>query len=353
MKFKKTAAELAALCGGRLEGDGAVELASAAGLSDAGPADVSFLGNPKYAPAAGTTRAGCVFLPNSNKDAACPAPAKIFVDDPQYAFSLVLGLAAAAQPKPKPGVDARAYVAPGAKVPASCSIAPFAVVEEGAELGENVVIGAQCYIGRNVKIGKDSLFHPRVTVREECVIGARVILQPGCVIGGDGYGFSTDRKTGKHRKIAQMGNVIIGDDVEIGANSTIDRGTIGPTVIGEGTKVDNLVQLAHNVRTGKDCLIISQVGVSGSTSLGDRVILAGQAGLAGHVHIGDGAIVMAQAGVMSDLEKGAVVFGSPCRPRREELKVHTLSSRLPEIYDSLKEIKKKLGLGEKEPNAHA
>ncbi len=345
MKIRMTVGELARLVGGELAGDPAFALEGAAGLAEAGPTDASFLGNPKYAEAAASSKAGCLILPSSSKDLPCGASNRIFVEDPQYAFSQVLNLINDARPKPVRARHPKAEIHPEAVVAPDASIGAFTVIEKGAVVEAGARIEALCFIGAGARIGKDCLLHPRVVVREDCVLGDRVIVQPGAVIGGDGYGFSTDKTTGRHRKIPQLGNVIIEDDVEVGSNVTIDRATVGSTVVGSGTKIDNLVMLAHNVRTGKDCLIVSQVGVSGSTVIGDRVILAGQAGLIGHLKIGDGAIVLAQTGVMGDVEKGAMIFGSPSRPHREAMKLQALISRLPDLFDSVKEIKKKLGLG--------
>lgn len=344
MKIRMTLADLARLTGGEADGDSAFVLEGVAGLEAAGPKDLSFLGNPKYGAAAAGTKAGCLLLPAASKDLPCGAANRIFVEDPQYAFSLVLNLIAQARPKPPAGRHPKAEIHSAASVAPDAAVGAFTVVEAGAVVSAGARIGPLCFIGENVRIGKDALIHPRVVVREDCVIGDRVVIQPGAVVGGDGYGFSTDKKTGRHRKIPQLGNVVIGDDVEIGSNVTIDRATVGSTVVGEGTKIDNLVMLAHNVKTGRDCLIVSQVGVSGSTVIGDRVILAGQAGLIGHLKIGDGAIVLAQTGVMGDVEKGAMIFGSPSRPHREAMKLQALCSKLPELFDAVKDIKKKLGL---------
>ncbi len=346
MPILKTVAELAGLVSGELHGEGGHVITGAATLADAGPADISFLGNPKYAGQAADSRAGCLFLPIKNKDLKVACPRRIYVEDPQYAFSQVLWLLSALPPK-TPVLDSKAQIHYQAKMGPNVSVGPFAVVERGALIGEGTTIAAQCFIGDNAKIGRHCLIHPRVVIRENCVLGDRVIIQPGAVIGGDGYGFSTDKKTGKHRKIPQIGNVVIGDDVEIGANVTVDRATVGSTVIGAGTKIDNLVMLAHNVKTGKDCLIVSQVGVSGSTTLGDRVILAGQAGLIGHLKIGDGAIIMAQTGVMNDIAAGDIHFGTPSRPTREAMKLQALTGRLPDLFAGVKEIKKRLGLDSK------
>ncbi|MBI5209502.1 MAG: UDP-3-O-(3-hydroxymyristoyl)glucosamine N-acyltransferase [Elusimicrobia bacterium] len=344
--MRKTLAEISELVQGTLEGTGSHVITGAAGLQEAGPEDISFLGNPKYAAQAQASNAGCLLLPPAAKGAPGKAKNRIYVEDPQYAFSQVLWLISEDRPKPPPVIDTKACIHYQARLGPGVSVGPFSVVERGVLVAEGTVIGAQCYIGENVRIGRRCLLHPRVVIREDCVVGDRVIVQPGAVVGGDGYGFSTDKKTGRHRKIPQIGNVVIGDDVEIGANATIDRATVGATVIGAGTKVDNLVQLGHNVKTGTDCLIVAQTGVSGSTTLGDRVVLAGQAGLVGHIKLGDGAIVTAKTGVMRDIAKGEIHFGIPSRPHREAMKLQALFGRLPEMFESLREIKKKLGLTE-------
>ncbi len=329
--IKKTAAELAVLLGGETAGDAAVGLEGIAGLQDAGPSDLSFFHNPRYAAAAAETKAGCVLMPSADKDLPCSAKARIYVEDPQWAIAQVLAYLETLRPRTPAVVDTKSAVHYQAKLGPGVSVGAFTVVERGALVGEGTRISAHCFLGENVRVGRGCVIHAGVVIREECVLGDRVIIQPGVVVGGDGYGFSTDRKTGKHRKIPQLGNVVIGDDVEIGANTTIDRGTIGPTAIGAGTKIDNLVQIAHNVQVGRDCLIVAQAGVAGSTTLGDRVIL-------------DGAVVMAQTGVMSDIEKGKIVFGYPARPHREAMKLQVLFGRLPEMYDTLKKISQKLGL---------
>jgi UDP-3-O-[3-hydroxymyristoyl] glucosamine N-acyltransferase len=343
---KKTVGELAALVGGRAVGDESFMIESAAGLSEAGPRDISFLGNAKYAAAALASKAGCLLLPAAAAAAPGGPANRILVEDPQYAFSLVLQLIERQRSKPAARQDEKASVHFSAKIAAGVSIGAFTVVEKDAQVGENTWLAPQVYVGEGVKIGKDCKIYPQVVIREGCVIGDRVIIQPGTMIGGDGYGFSTDRKTGKHRKIPQLGNVVVEDDVEIQSGCTIDRGTIGPTVIGAGTKIDNQVQIAHNCKVGKDCLLVSQTGIAGSTELGNRVITAGQAGLAGHLKIGDGAIIMAKTGIMGDVEAGKMYFGVPGRPHRETLKLQAYFGRLPEIFAAVKEIKTKLGMKE-------
>ena len=342
----KTAAEIAALVGGRLIGDGSFLIEGVAGLTAAGPGDLSFLGNPKYAAVASASNAGCLLLPLSAAEAPGRCRNRILVDDPQYAFAQVLQLIEARRPKPAPKIDGRAAIAASAKLGRDVAVGPFAVIETDASIGDGSEIGAQVYIGANVRIGRGCKIYPGVVIRENCALGERVIVQPGAVIGGDGYGFATDRKTGRHHKIPQLGNVVIEDDVEIQANTTIDRGTTGSTVIGVGSKIDNLVQIGHNVQVGRDCLLVSQVGVAGSCTVGNHVVLGGQVGIAGHLKVGDGVQVGAQSGLMSDVEPGKVLFGSPARPHREAFKLQALYGRLPELFAALKQIQKKLGLND-------
>ncbi len=339
---RKTVGELAALVAGEAEGDPSYLIEAASGLLEAGPRDVSFLGNPKYAQAANASKAGCLLLPPSSRGARAQASNRIYVEDPQRAFAQVLALIEAQLPEPAPAIDPRALVHPEARLGPGVGIGPFAVIEAGARIGERTRVEAQCYVGREAEIGRGCRLYPQVVIREACRIGDRVIIHSGTVIGADGFGFTTDKRTGKHTKIPQLGEVVIEDDVEIGANTAIDRATVGSTVVESGTKIDNLVQIGHNVKVGRDCLLVAQAGVAGSCLLGNRVILAGQAGLAGHLRLDDGAIVMAQTGVMSDLEKGQVVFGSPARPHREAFKLQALYGKLPEIYEALRELKEKL-----------
>lgn len=338
--------ELSQLTNGELQGDETRVITGAVGLMEASPEDVSFLGNPKYANQAGKSRAGCLFLPLSAKGTPLANAVKnrIYVEDPQWAFAQVLALIEKELEK-KPLVilpDSRAHINPEARLSPNVFVGPFTVIERLAHVGESSWIGAQCYLGPKVKVGKGCKIYPQVVIRERCEIGNGVIIHSGAVIGADGFGFSTDKKTGNHRKIPQIGNVVIEDDVEIGANVTVDRATVGTTRIGAGTKIDNLVQIAHNVQIGKNCLIVSQVGISGSTKIGNQVILAGQAGIVGHVTIGDGAVITAQSGVMNDVDPKAVLFGSPARPHREGLKIQAILSKLPELYETVKHLKASL-----------
>jgi UDP-3-O-[3-hydroxymyristoyl] glucosamine N-acyltransferase len=237
------------------------------------------------------------------------------------------------------GISTQAAIDPTVKLGAGVAIGPFAVIENGAVIGDGTVIYSGCFIGANSKVGKNSILYPNVVIREEITVGDRAIIHSGTVLGSDGYGFATIE--GKHQKIPQIGRVVVEDDVEIGANVTVDRATTGETRIGAGTKIDNLVHIAHNVRIGRDCLIVAQVGISGSTTIGNRVTLAGQVGVVGHVHIGDGAIITAQSGIMNDVAPGEVLFGSPARLHREAMKLQAIFGKLPEIYSAIKALRKK------------
>ena len=341
--MRATLEELVRLTGGELEGDPRHVIEGAAGLAEAGPTDVSFLENPKYAAQVQATRAGCVFLHRDARGKTSGGANRIYSTDPRWAFAQVLALLEeASNPWPAPGVSPKAEVDATARLGSKVTIGPFAVVERGAEIGEGAAIGAQCYVGAGARVGKGCRIYPQVVIREQCVVGDRVIIHSGTVVGSDGYGFATDAKTGAHRKVPQVGNVVVEDDVEIGSNVSIDRATTGSTRIGAGTKIDNLVQLGHNVQTGRHCLIVSQVGISGSTKVGNHVVIAGQAGIVGHITIGDGAVVTAQSGVMGDVEPKAVLFGSPALPHREGMKVHALMKRLPEMFETLKRLKQQL-----------
>lgn len=345
--MKITLREVAELTHGELEGENGATLTGAAGLLDASPQDISFLGNAKYTAQVAGSKAGCVFLPRTAKNTPLAQSVKnrIFVDDPQWAFAQVLELIDQdLNKKPLSNFpDSKAQINPEAKLSPGVFVGPFSIVERLATVGEGTHIGPQCYIGTQVKIGKGCKLYPQVVIRERCEIGDNVIIHSGTVIGADGFGFSTDRKTGNHRKIPQIGNVVLEDNVEIGANVAIDRATIGTTRIGAGTKIDNLVQIAHNVQIGRNCLVVSQVGISGSTKIGNQVVLAGQVGIAGHLTIGDGAVITAQSGIMGDVEPKAVLFGTPARPHREAMRLQALIGRLPELFETVKRLKSRFG----------
>ncbi len=343
----KTLKELAALVGGTLVGDSGRVIDGAATLGEAGPKDIAFLGNAKYAEQAAASNAGALLLPLASASAPGKCKNRILVDDPQYAFSQVLGLIdALINPKTAASIAAKASVSPKAQLGAGVSVGAFAVIEAGAQIGDGTEVGPQVFIGRDAKVGKNGKLYPGVVIRERSALGERCIVHSGAVIGADGFGFSPDKKTGKHRKLPQIGNVEIGDDVEIGANVTIDRASVGSTRIGQGTKIDNLVQIAHGCQIGPHCILVSQVGIAGSTELGHHVVLGGQVGLVGHIKIGDGVQVGAQSGIMSDVPAGTIMFGYPAMPHRESMKLQVLYRRLPELFASVKALKEQLGLKE-------
>ncbi|OGS54382.1 MAG: UDP-3-O-(3-hydroxymyristoyl)glucosamine N-acyltransferase [Elusimicrobia bacterium RIFOXYB2_FULL_62_6] len=341
--MKITAGEIAALVGGKLQGPAGTVITGAMSLPAAGPSDLSFLEKAANAPWTVNRPAGCIIAPEDAAAAlAGRSGAVIYVKtNPKQAFAQVLAkFEKDLNPLPKPGVHPSAVVDPAAKIGAGVHIGPHAVIEAAAEIGDNAVVSAGCYIGAEVSIGADSRLYPNVTVRERCSVGKNAIIHPGTVIGSDGYGYM--QVAGVHRKIPQVGRVIIEDDVEIGANCAIDRAALDATVIGAGTKLDNLVHIAHNVRIGKNCLILAQAGIAGSTAIGNSVIIAGQAGISDHITIGDNAIVMAKTGIMTDLAPGKVVFGHTGRPRLLAMKIEVLLSKLPELFSTVRKLKKLL-----------
>lgn len=309
-------------------------------LRSAQPDQISFLGNSKYEPLAHLSHAAAILV--SPKDSPKFSFTRIVVESPSAAFGKISALFAPEPVHDEPGVHPTAVLAPDVVLGEGVSIQPHAVIAAGVRLGARTVIGANSFIGERCVIGDDSRIYPLVTIRERTVIGARVIIHSGTVLGSDGFGYDFDAKTGRHVKIAHTGFVQIDDDVEIGANTTVDRGRFGRTHIGEGAKIDNLVQIAHNVTIGAHSVIVSQTGISGSTSLGRYVTLAGQVGLAGHLTIGDRATIAAQSGLNKDVPPGAVLAGHHAVPIRESLKLEALTRRLPELLERIKALEDKI-----------
>lgn len=339
--MKISLGELAALTETRLEGDPNAVVEGAAGLLDAAATDVTFLENKKYAAKVGQSKALALFLPKSAEETVSGGPKnRLYADAPKWAYAQVLKLIYEEKwPKEAAVISPRADVHHEARFGRDVSIGAFSVVRGRTLIGERTRVAAQCYIGYNVRIGKDCVLHPQTVINDFCELGDRVIIHPGSVIGGEGYGYALDEKTGEHRKVHQVGRVVVENDVEIGSNVAIDRAATGETRIGAGTKIDNLVQIGHNCRLGKNNLLVSQVGLAGSTITGDQVTFAGQAGIAGHLTIGDGAVITAQTGVMGDVPAKAVLFGSPARPHREAMKLQAVLSKLPEMYAFFKKAK--------------
>jgi UDP-3-O-[3-hydroxymyristoyl] glucosamine N-acyltransferase len=335
-----TVSELAALVGGEVfSGSGDAVIEGPAALESAGPGEISFFAHPRYAADLRTTRATAVLVP---RDFAGETPAVfIRVDDPSAAFTRITREFLREPAPPPAGVHPSAVVHSGAQIAPDASIGGQAVVMPGAVIGPRSVVMAGGYIGAGARIGAACLLHPHAVVGHGCLLGDRVILHSGAVVGSDGFGYDT--QDGRHTKIAQSGIVVVEDDVEIGANTTIDRARFGRTVIGEGTKIDNLVMIAHNVVIGKHCIVCAQVGIAGSARIGNHVILAGQAGLVGHIRIGDGAIVGAQTGVSNDIEPGARVVGSPPRPIGDWKRSIVRVDRLAELYNRVKKLEQRAG----------
>lgn len=317
-----------------------------AGLSEARGGDLSFLGNSKYRSAVAGCGASVILLPEDFEGEPAAGQVFVLVKNPSMALAIFCKrIEQTLWPKPEAGVHASAVVSPGAVVAASATVGPLCVVEEGAVIGENVFLMGQVFVGRNARVGAGSRVSPNVSIMPECVLGERVFLHSGVVIGSDGFGY--EFMAGRHEKVPQVGIVEIGNDVEIGANSAIDRGRFRATVIGEGTKIDNLVQVGHNVVLGKHCIVCGQAGISGSVTAGDYVVFAGQAGISGHLKIGNGAKIGPQAGVTGDIAEGVAVFGTPCLPFNVSQRLTVLQRRLPDLFERVGDIEKQLGITKK------
>jgi UDP-3-O-[3-hydroxymyristoyl] glucosamine N-acyltransferase len=333
-----TVKELAALSGGELVGDSTLKITGAASLGEATQEEVSFFANRKYVGLLRKTRASAVFVP---PDFAEPInAAQIRVSNPTKAFEQVVLKFA---PKPitfAPGIHPSAVVDPSAQLGDRVSIQPLAVIEAGAQIGDNTIIGAGSYVGHETTIGSACHIYPHVTIRERSRIGSRVIIHSGVVIGADGFGF--EMIDGRQEKIQQLGIVQIDDEVEIGANTTVDRARFGRTWIQQGVKIDNLVQIAHNVVIGKNTVIAAQTGIAGSVQIGQRVLIGGQVGIIGHIEIGDNTAIGAQSGIPKNISGGAW-WASPAVPLAEAKQQIAWVRRLGKLFARVKEIEKKLG----------
>lgn len=307
---------------GAAGGDGAVEVTRVAGLEDAGAGDVTFLSNRKYAKHVAKTRASAIIADASLASAPCPI---IRSNEPYVTFAQALALLAPAAATPPAGIHPSAVVDATARIASSASVGPFVSIGAGSTIGERSVVMPHAVIGAGVTIGADCVIHAQVSIREDVTLGDRVILQDAAVIGSDGYGFAR-RTDGTHHKIPQVGRVVIEDDVEIGAHSAVDRPAVGETRIGAGSKIDNLVQIAHGVKIGRRVLLAAQVGIAGSTTIEDDAVFAGQSGAVGHVRVGKGSIVTAKSGVTHDLAPGSAVSGFPAFDLKE-WKVATVAFR--------------------------
>ncbi|MFW6202065.1 MAG: UDP-3-O-(3-hydroxymyristoyl)glucosamine N-acyltransferase [Gemmatimonadota bacterium] len=337
------ASEIAELVDGTLEGADA-EIEAVAPLDRAGPADLAFLADARYLSYLGDSSAGTVLVAKSLAQRALDGGRSTYVvvDDAHRALAKVLPRLYPERERRVAGVHPTAVVGPS-RLGAEVAIGPYAVVGEGVAIGDRVRIGAHAVIGDGCEIAEDAELHAHVTLYPGVRVGARTILHSGVRVGVDGYGYVTEE--GAHRKMPQVGSCSIGADVEIGANSTIDRGSIGATEIGDGVKIDNLVHIGHNVRVGENSMIVAQAGIAGSTTIGRRVTLAGQVGVNGHVEIGDDATLAAQAGVFGDVPAGAVYSGYPARPHREALRAQATLFRLPKLLRRLRALEREGRVG--------
>jgi UDP-3-O-[3-hydroxymyristoyl] glucosamine N-acyltransferase len=335
--MKKRLKEIAQAINGKIIGDENIIITGVCDIKEAQGGDITFLSNPKYKSYIDTTRASAII---ASKGVESLKKTIVHAENPSLAFSKVISMFIPADVKHPTGIDKRAVIGRDARIGKNAAIGAHSVIEEGALIEDSVCIYPNCYVGRNVKIGKNTLIYPSVTVREGSIIGENVIINSGSVIGSDGFGYI--EIDGVYHKIPQVGIVVIEDDVEIGANVTIDRARFGKTIIGKGAKIDNLVQIAHNVKIGPNSVIVAQAGVSGSTTLGKNAVLAGQAGLVGHIELGDNVIVGAQAGVTKSYPSDTVLLGSPAKPISEQKKIFAYINRLPELFETLKKLKDKI-----------
>jgi UDP-3-O-[3-hydroxymyristoyl] glucosamine N-acyltransferase len=306
------------------------------GIKEAGPDDVTFVANPKYWAALKATRAGAVVVAPETEAAGLTL---IKTPNPYAAFANVIVMFAPPAETPE-GMSELAYIHEKAKIGEGVAVGPFVTVQKDAVIGDRTTLGAGTYVGRGAAVGADCLIYPNVTIRERVTLGDRCVVHSGTVIGSDGFGFATEAKV--HHKIPQVGVVVIEDDVEIGANCAIDRATMGETRIGRGCKLDNLIQIAHNVKIGEGTLIAAQTGIAGSTVLGKYCVLGGQVGIVPHIEIGDGAILAAQSGVTKSLRSGETVFGRPARPLKDVKKREGRIALLEKYFKRVKELEKEI-----------
>jgi UDP-3-O-[3-hydroxymyristoyl] glucosamine N-acyltransferase len=324
----------------RLEGDGDAEISHVAGIEQARQGDLTFVAHEKYISKLATTRASAVIV-SPRLEGRPSGPALLRTDQPYLAFARAVDLLTAAPPPPR-GIDPLTSIAADATLGEAVSIGPFVTIGAGASIGARSVVHPNVAIGARVRIGADCVIRSQVSIRDGVVIGNRVIVQDGAVIGSEGFGFAK-RPDGTHLKIPQRADVVIEDDVEIGANTAIDRPAVGETRIGAGTKIDNLVQIAHGVRIGRNVLFASQVGIAGSCVIDDDVILAGQVGVANHVHLGKGVIATAQTGIPNSVDAGGFVSGYPAIPHGDWLRSAAVYRSLPALKKQVRELERKLG----------
>ncbi|MEM1107106.1 MAG: UDP-3-O-(3-hydroxymyristoyl)glucosamine N-acyltransferase [Planctomycetota bacterium] len=355
---KITLNELAERLGGQVRGEGKVELTGCATLEDAGPDQLSFLNNPRYAPLLASTAASAVIVSPEDAERAAKnnvTTALLVVENPYFALRQAMVLLHGFRPQPAVGISPEAYLDETAEIGELCTVRPHAYVAPGAQLGDRVVLYPNVYVGKKAVIGNDCVLHPGVCVYDRCVLGDRVTLHANTVVGEDGLGYATGPRGGAaennasqlsdqvvHHKIPQAGNAVIEDDVEMGANCSIDRAALGSTVVGAGSKLSNNVVIGHGVKLGRHNMIVAHVGIAGSTVTGDYVTMGGQAGLAGHLKIGDHVTIAADAKVMTDIPDGETWGGTPATPLSDAKRVVLAQQRVPEMVKQIKSLTKRL-----------
>lgn len=335
--MEKSVQELAVFLHGTVEDDNPqLVVTGVNGLLEAGPQDISFA-VPPHVEHCHLSKAGVMVL--SHDDPKLDGRPVIRVENPRAAFAALLELFRAPEEVERV-ISPLAYIAPTAKIGSNVAVQPFAVIEDGAEIGNGSVIYPHVYVGKRVKIGCDCIVYPSVTIREDCVLGDRVILQAGSVIGGDGFGYVT--QNGKHSKVLQTGNVVLQDDVEIGNNTCIDRATVDSTIVGKGTKIDNLVHLGHNDILGENCLVVAHVGISGSVTVGNNVTFAGQVGTVGHITIGDNCVFGGKTGITNNIPANSFMAGFPAMPHKEWLRQEANLRKIGDLLKRVKELEKEI-----------
>lgn len=342
MALAYTTQRILEILGSDCEAVGAYEgtIQGIASLSEAQAGDLSFLGNPKYRAAVADSQASVLLVPKDYEEAPKAGQLYLKLENPSFALALICrDIEGTLLPKPPAGIHPSAVVESGAEVSPEASIGAFCYIAAGAKVGA-AVLESHVSVGRSAQVGDGAHIFSRVSIGDYCVIGERNRLLAGCVIGSDGYGY--EYLEGAHQRVPQIGNVVTEADVDVGANSTIDRARFGSTRIGAGTKIDNQVQIAHNVRVGRHCLIVAQVGISGSTVLGDGVVVGGQAGIAGHLKVGSGAMIAGGTAVVSDIESQSKVRGYPAMPMMQFNRMAVLQRKLPDLFKRFDQLEKRV-----------
>lgn len=333
---QKTIKEIAEHVGGNIIGNGAMEIESAATLDSAGPGQITFLSNPKYAPRVKTTRAAALLVAEQVETNAC----QIITPDPYYAFMQAVVLLHGHRQHPQTGISPQAALAKSARIGQNCNIHAFSVISENAVIGDNCQIYSGVFVGPNATIGSDCVLYPNAVIYDGCRIGDRVIIQSNASVGQDGYGFATHK--GAHHKIPQIGIVELRDDVEIGSNCVIERGTLDNTVIGAGSKIGDSVAIGHATKIGPHCLLVPQAGIAGSAVIGHHCVIGGQVGVVGHIKIGNRVTIGAQAAVINDVPDGATILGAPAIDANKAKRAYALIETLPEMRQKLRKLDKQL-----------